>query len=254
MKNILVHLDGGDRSHVRLELAISLAKTHQARLGAIFGQLAAPHRVGVVATWPSDAYAQMATASRAGFTAAAADLPATCWHDANRGSAAAIAEVIGDIARCFDLTILGQGGDDSASPDIAAAILARSGRPALVIPFAGAFPTIGRAPLLVWDDSPSAARALSGAVALLDAQTTPTVLVLTGKSVDTGKSQAVLDYLHGHGITARVEHVAQGESSPADLILNRAADLGTDLVVAGWSAGPGEALLRHLTVPALLAG
>ena len=254
MKNILVHLDGGERSPDRLHLAVALAKTHDCRLCGIFGQLAAPHRVGVVATWPSESYRQAAEASQAAFAQAVTGLRASHWQDANRGSDGALGEVIGDAARCFDLTILGQGGDNTATPDIAATILARSGRPVLVLPFTGPAGIIGANPLLVWDDSPAAARALGDCLPLLDPRTPPTVLILTDGTIDTDKTQAVHDHLLSHGIAARTEHVVIGPSAPADLILNRAADLGADLVVAGWSTAHGPALLRHLTVPVLLAG
>lgn len=254
MKNILVHLDGGTRSPDRLQLAVALAKTHDSRLYGIFGQRAAPHRVGVIATWPSESYRQAAEASQAAFAQAVAGLRASHWQDANRGSDSALGEVIGDAARYFDLTILGLGDEAAVTPDIAAATLARSGRPALVLPIAGRFDAIGNNPLLVWDDSPAAARAFGASLPLLNPRTPPTVLILTDGSIDTDKPQAVHDYLLSHGIAARTEHVIVGSSAPADLILNRAADQGVDLIVAGWSTAHGPALLRHLTVPVLLAG
>ena len=252
MKNILVHVDGGARSSDRLRLAVGLAQARGARLVGLFGQLASPHRVGVIASWPSDAYLQMAEASREAFAAAAAALPESHWRDANRGSSLAIGEVVGDAARCFDLVILGQG-EDGAAPDIAAAVLARSGRPALVIPAVGDFPALGRSPMLVWDESPAAARALHEALPLLSASMSPLLAVLTEGSVDLERTEQIDAQLRSHGITARIEHVAMGESSAADVILNRAADLGADLLVSGWSDKYGPALLHHLTVPALLS-
>lgn len=255
MKNILVHLDDGEQSPARLRLALDLAAAAQARPAGVFAHLAAPQRVGVVATWPSDAYRAAAQASAAAFAAATIGQTRARWFDANRGSTAAIGEVVGALARCFDLTVLGLPADEhSPTPAIAAAVVAGSGRPVLVLPCAGTDRAIGRTPLLVWDDSPAAARAFAAALPLLDRRTTPTVMILTKGEVDPDKTRAVIDHLSDHGLDVRVEHVPLGQSAVDDLILNRAADLGADLVVAGWSDAHGPALLSHLTVPVLLAG
>ena len=42
LKNLMVHLDQGGRTAARLELAVSLARQHQARLVGVFGQRGLP--------------------------------------------------------------------------------------------------------------------------------------------------------------------------------------------------------------------
>ena len=42
LKNLMVHLDQGERTAARLELAVSLARRHQARLVGVFGQRGLP--------------------------------------------------------------------------------------------------------------------------------------------------------------------------------------------------------------------
>lgn len=60
LKNLLVHLDHSDRSAVRLDLAVALARRHGARLVGLFAECGKPHSIGVVSVWPSDAYKEAA--------------------------------------------------------------------------------------------------------------------------------------------------------------------------------------------------
>src|SRR5207253_2974070 len=65
-----------------------------------------------------------------------------------------------DLAKVFDLTILGQ-----LSPEIRSTgfrpdeIVIATGRPVLVVPYAGTFDTVGRRVLVAWDGTREAARA-----------------------------------------------------------------------------------------------
>ncbi|MGE4282043.1 MAG: universal stress protein [Magnetospirillum sp.] len=251
MKNILVHVDGGERSRLRLQWAVQLARLQGARLSGIFGQLAPPQRVGVVASWPSQAYRDAEAASRQEFITAIAGLPTPQWIDANRGSSDSIGDVAANAAKYFDLTILGQS-DDPTSPDIAAAVIAGSGRPALVLPAAGPLGGIGNRPLLVWDGSAASARALNEALCHLPLQSAAAMLIL-GAS-DAERTALLQAQLGSYGLEPQIEHLAVGSLPPDDLVLNRAADYATDLVVAGWSASHGPNMLNHLTVPAFLVG
>lgn len=251
MKNILVHVDGGERSRLRLQWAVEWARPRAARLNGIFGQLAGPQRVGVVASWPSEAYREAEIENRQQFMTATAGMAEPQWIDANRGSATAIGEAVANAAKYFDLTVLGQS-DDAHSPDIAAAIITGSGRPALVLPAAGPLGTIGNRPLLVWDGSPAGARALNEALRLLPLQSPATMLVLA--DADAERTASLQAHLGSYGLEVHLEHLAVGSIPLDDSILNRAADYAADLVVAGWSPTHGPKMLSHLTVPALLAG
>ena len=53
-KDLMVHLDEGERTSARLELAATLARRHKARLTGVFGQRAEAVQVGVIASWPPE--------------------------------------------------------------------------------------------------------------------------------------------------------------------------------------------------------
>ena len=74
IKDLLVHLDLGERTAARLDMAVAIAQRRQAKLTGLFGQRAAAHVVGVVANWPSEEYARAAAASKAAFERASAGL------------------------------------------------------------------------------------------------------------------------------------------------------------------------------------
>src|SRR5690242_8031816 len=99
LKNLMVHLDEGERTAARLEMATALARRHGARLVGVFGQRAEPEMVGVVPSWPSEAYLAAAATVRARFDAASAGLAEAEWHDVNRGGDAELLRQITDFAR-----------------------------------------------------------------------------------------------------------------------------------------------------------
>jgi len=92
LRNILVHLDSGERTAVRLSLAAALAAQHSARLVGLFAQCGEARSIGVVASWPNEQY-RAADASRQAF-AAAARLDDPEWRDANRGGDAEIVRMV----------------------------------------------------------------------------------------------------------------------------------------------------------------
>ena len=112
-KDLMVHLDEGERTSARLELAATLARRHKARLTGVFGQRAEAVQVGVIASWPPEEYTRSAGVVRARFEQAAEDLGQHEWHDINRGGDAELLRQIVDYARYGDLMILGQHDESS---------------------------------------------------------------------------------------------------------------------------------------------
>jgi nucleotide-binding universal stress UspA family protein len=266
IKTILVHLDEGPRVDARLELAVALARRHGARLVGAFAQLGGPHRVGIVAHWPSDALKAAAEASRQRFLAATDGLADALWEDVNRGSEPAILQAMVTHARHFDLVILGQHeqGHDLAPADLAEQVILESGRPVLVVPFAGHFAMVGQSPVLAWTDSAAAARALHDAIGLIaeDAKVL-VVSVIRQEEADTHSVAQIKTQLACHGIDAETETLLLRDFGLMDLLLNRVADHGGDLLALGAFGGYGfpflnrgagtRFMLRHMTVPVLFS-
>jgi nucleotide-binding universal stress UspA family protein len=261
LKNILVHVDSGGRSPARLSVATALARRHGARLVGLFAELAGPHRVGVVAVWPSDAYRERAEASRAAFLAATADLPRAEWQDANRGSEAEVLRAVIDQGRTFDLVVLGQAHDDVhlVPADLVEVAVQETGRPVLVVPFAGPFESLGRRPLFAWNGSRESARALNDALPLLAEDAEAVVISIGAQPAEP--SAPILAHLACHGVRTQAEHLVAGDLGAMDLVLTRASDHGSDLLVLGafgvhglLGRGAGTRyLLRNMTVPTLIA-
>lgn len=267
LSSIIVHLDPGPRAAIRLDLAVRLAARDGARLVGVFARLAPPHRVGVVGTWPSPGYTVDAAASQAAFAAATAGLAAAEWIDLNRGSEPEVLGRFTILARTADLVVLGQHDPEQVVPvpaDLAEHVVTEAGRPVLVIPFAGAFPSLGERPLLAWHDSAQAARAAHDGLALLPAGAGLRVVSVARHGEPAPESVApLLANLAAHGVAASSEHLVTDEAGLMDALLARAADHGADLMLMGAFGGQGlpflgrgsgtRFILRHMTVPVLLS-
>ncbi|MBI5110058.1 MAG: universal stress protein [Rhodocyclales bacterium] len=263
----MVHLDSGERAGVRLELAVSLARQHGARLIGVFGQRAAAQRVGVVATWPSADYVAARDASKAAFEKASGGLARAEWIDVNRGSDTEVLRQVTNLARHADLVVLGQrehGGNTLLPEDFVMEVIIDCGRPVLVIPYAGEFAAIGKRPMIAWHDSREAAHALNDALPLLDDCTDAWVLSFATRHDDAAAScAAAVRQLADHGITARPEVLVVEDFGIMDLLLNRISDRSADLLVMGAhgqigfpfvSRGAGTRyILQHMTVPVLMS-
>ena len=268
LKNLMVHLDRSGRTAARLELAVALARRHQARLVGVFGQRAQPEQVGVVATWPSREYVESVAAVRALFETAVTGLPEAEWHDVNRGGDAEIIRTVTDYARFFDLVVLGQHNDQEAGaltpPELAEEVVGHSGRPVLLLPYVGDFPHVARLPLIAWNNSREAAHALNDALPLI-AGCDEAILLSLDTRYEDAKASCLLaaGQLARHGIKARTEILTVDDVGIMDMLLNRVADLGADLLVMGAhgqigfpfvSRGAGTRhIMRYMTVPVLMS-
>src|SRR5207237_6698666 len=115
-------------------------------------------------------------------------------------------------------------------------IVVAAGRPVLIVPYAGAFETVGKQILIAWDGTREATRALHYALPLF---TDPeaTVVFVGSHERDLEQHRPALDrvvhHLHRHGVAVRPEEALRGGLAVSDILLSRAADLGADLIVSG---------------------
>lgn len=267
IKSLMVHLDQSARTASRLALAISLARKHQAKLVGVFGQLSPSQKVGLVSTWPTQEYMAAAQASQATFKEATAGLPQAEWHDINRGSEGEVVRLVTDRARHADLVILGQTDEDAKSyvpEDLAEEVILNSGRPVLILPYAGNFTDVAQRPLVAWSDVREAARALNDALPLMAGCKKATVMSFAPQAEDARAAcENVVRHLASHGIEGESKAMLVSDVGIMDSLLNQSADLGTDLLVMGahghiglpfMSRGAGTRyILRHMTVPVLMS-
>jgi nucleotide-binding universal stress UspA family protein len=280
LKDILVHVDDGRGHEARLRLAVELARRSDAHLTGLFiiepiGMAAyAPAGPDLAALASLDAIQEEHRTARRTL----ADRLADNFRGAaeRAGIAAEWRLVEGDPtematlnAHYADLAILGQS--DPEHPGISAprpeAVLLGSGRPILVVPYIGAGEAIGRRAVVAWNASREAARALNDALPLLkDAETVTVLSINPARGIDGEGDLPAADialHLARHDIKAEAAYAVAEDIGVGDVLLSRAADLGSDLIVMGGYGhsrlreialgGATRTVLRHMTVPVLLS-
>ena len=290
LKDILVGIDPSTAGEGRLKLALNLVRAHQAHITACYvmrdehgapspilpgvpvnpgpGVLIPPEAVttaGDPAFPPSSREAERAEQVEELFrTELRAHGLGGEWHLLSPGEAALFI----DLAKAFDLTILGQ-----LSPEIRSTgfrpdeIIIATGRPVLMVPYAGAFDTVGKRVLVAWDGTREAARAANDALPLLENAEAVTVMFVGTREATLAEHhpsiERIVHHLQRHGIPARAEETLEGDLRISDVLLSRAADLAVDLLIAGayhhsqlreaLVGGVSRELLDHMTVPVLMS-
>jgi len=264
--NILVHVDSTPRTAARLSLAIRIAERAEARLTGVFAEEAEAHVVGTVATWPSPHYAAAAQSAREAFEAKVAPLgERASFIDLNRGSSHEILHRFVEVARRFDLVMLGQTQDDVAVPaKLPEQTIVESGRPVLVVPYVGTYADVGHRPLFAWRSSRGAARAVSDALPLLAKGCEALIVEVARKNEQRDEfADLLVANLKTHGVAARYQHFVVDEISVMDTLLSAVSDHAADLLAIGafdqgthalFGHGAGTRhILAHMTTPVLFS-
>jgi nucleotide-binding universal stress UspA family protein len=265
LKDILVHLDGGDRDPARITAALNLAKRFNGRLTGLFAR-AEHFGPSVVARRASDAFEAAATLSEQQFTEATKDggIPVRWWRLAHGEQGHVTSETV-VCARFADLVVLGQHHEGKDAPDdLIEQVILQSGRPVLVVPAVGDYPTIGTNVLIGWNGGREASRALHDAMPLIEAASNVELLTVR-RQVQPGVALppvSIAAHLEQHGVKVGREVLAGEDIGVMDLILSRTFDMGADLLVMGAHGGyhlpffKGQGtryILKHMTLPVLMA-
>lgn len=280
LKDILVHLESGPRSAIRLGVASRLASTTAAHLTGlhVLDIPAAEFFYGAAMPLATGGAERVVDQMRADAVAAINPVEAAFREQLRRdGIEGGWRLVEGDVpgtvalhARYADLTVLGQnnpyesrGGGDAIVVTAAMA----SGRPVLVVPFAGEFPTLGERVLVAWNASREAARAVNDALPILEKAQAVTVLAVNprhgiGGHGDVPAADIAL-HLARHGVRAEAAHTVARDIPDGEALLSYAADIGADMIVAGAYGhsraremvfgGVTRTLLHEMTVPVFLS-
>ena len=269
-KHLLVHVDSAPRAVERLELAIHLARQGSARLDGLYaeGQTLGASLVG------RRSPDRMADAEREAHAAFETRLGAAGleghWWPLEPGEDSVLLGRLQVCCRYADLAVFGQHQADQARlPEGAVEdAVFQGGRPVLVVPYAGRFPSVGRQVLIGWNGSRESARAVNDALPLLAGAESVLLLAFQRASRLEPGGLPPLDivaHLATHGIKAAYEPVIMDPESldAADAMLNRAFDTGCDLIVTGAhdqagfpgarAAGSTRKLLATMTVPILFS-
>ncbi|RDU99427.1 universal stress protein [Trinickia dinghuensis] len=275
-KSILVHLDTSEGVHSRLELAQTLAKQFDAYLTGFFTVYRPEPGSFYVLAGNPEYYVefehrrleQQGALERL-FRAEILRLKvAGEWQWSTEYANRCVPKA----ARLADLAIVGQYNPEDPESFVAEQFIENlvlsSGRPVLVVPYAGKFPTIASHVLIAWDGSREATRALHDALPFLGRAKKVTVLTVNAMSGEPPSSRipgsdiAAIVARYGANVTTQeiegVKDVPIGET-----ILSRAADLDADLLVMGcyghsrWRelvlGGATRSILKSMTVPVLMS-
>ena len=182
-------------------------------------------------------------------------------------SAAGCGEVFGQLARRYDLSVVGQIQPDGGFPQdlIVEAALFDSGHPMLVVPYIQAEPFKLDRVLLCWDGSRSAARAISDALPLIVRAKSIEVVSIAAKDDkrDEVPGADIAHHLARHRLKVELKRIIAPDTEVADTILSYVADTATDMIVMGGYGhsrlrefllgGATRAMLASMTVPTFMS-
>lgn len=173
-------------------------------------------------------------------------------------------------ARYSDLVVIGQTDLEEPSsttlPDFPEFVVMNSGRPVLIVPYAGSYDTVCKRALIAWDASTSATRAVTGALPLLKRADNVDVVVFNADSRgDAHGEQPGADiglYLARHGVKINVVR-QKTDIDVGNALLSIATDLSSDMIVMGGYGhsrfreillgGVTRTVLESMTVPVLMS-
>ncbi|MBC7993534.1 MAG: universal stress protein [Rhizobacter sp.] len=273
IKSILLHLDASPRSALRLDVARQLARRHEAAVTCLFGVTSnfVEMPFSVAESAEASAMVLKLDAGRreralALFTRAAqAEGPAISWSELGTEP---VIWGLTQQALYADLMVLGQhdAGTRDVPADLIESVLIGSGKPALIVPYAGEVKTVGQNILVAWSPSRESARALNAALPLL--QKAQQVHVVTW-SDETSAPQAASErrqieqHLAAHGVRATLHWYGDSPGNAGDRLLSLTTDLGNDLLVMGCYGhsrarelvlgGATRTVLKSMTLPVLMA-
>jgi nucleotide-binding universal stress UspA family protein len=270
IQSILVHLDAGLHGSARLQVA----RTWGGRLGASVAALYAvtPASLGVSMVFTAGVPSQELLAyDEARLAAAHRSVREACiepgvqieWREATDTPERAFVQQ----ALYADLLVLGQHDgtrhDSGVSASFVHAAIIESGKPALVIPSGVDRPgSTFDSVLLAWKESREAARALTGALPLL--QKADTVCVALDADAGHAHRPLLQRFLQRHGVDdVQFRSVAGAAPQAGDTLLSMAADVGASLLVMGcyghsrgreWILGGAtRSVLLSMNLPVLMA-
>ncbi len=306
LRDILMVLDASARNEARLALAVALARRHGAGLIGFCPMelLSAPEPIEAPPRYPEPlglqgianiaAESSVSAAVSDSITSTQADLAERIGEAFRERAREATlrasfesdlgppAASIVQRARTVDLVVMGQ--PDPEDPHVPAArrtiedVMLLSGRPVLILPYAGNFPSVGKTVLIGWNETREAARAAHDALLLMEPGAKATLLTvhpgpLTPEGEELPAAEAAR-HLTRHGIDAGpAETVPEAVGAPsvivrptvteANALLNYASDIGADLLVIGgyghsrarelMLGGVTRALLHTMTLPVLMS-
>jgi nucleotide-binding universal stress UspA family protein len=273
IKDIVVNLNVGATASPASDFAISVAAAFNAHLTGITFLHNPVVPVSSVGHVPAEVvvaqqdYQAAIRAVREGFAAASARAGVTANPLTLSASLVGVGEQFGQIARRFDLAVVGQAEPETDAVDriIVEAVLFDSGRPVICVPYIQKAPLKLDRVMVCWDGGRAAARAIGDAMPLLQRAGRVEVVIVTNESgkQDQIEGADIGTHLARHGLNVEVKRIPLGDIDVAAMLLSHAADEGVDFIVMGGYGhsrlrefllgGVTRSILRSMTAPVLMS-
>jgi len=273
IKDIVVNLNVGAKANSASDYAISVAAALDAHLTGIvflYGPIVPVSRAGYVAPELEviERHNEAAVeAARESFTAASTRAGIKAEPLTLSASLVSAGDQFGQIARRFDLAIVGQAEPDANAVEerIVEAALFDSGGPLIVVPYIQRGPVKLEHVMVCWDSGRAAARAIRDAMPFLRRAGRIEVVIVSN---EPGKQDQIERadmgaHLARHGLNVAVKRVPLGGVDVAAILLSHAADGGVDFIVMGGYGqsrlrefvlgGVTRSMLRTMTAPVLMS-
>lgn len=272
LKDLLVYLDPSEDGRRTADFAASLAAKTGAHLtaaglGLQYMPPGAFNDMGAYAALAEMTEESIAAAQQA-YRAFSAAVPAGVETDLVmiRTFAQGASDRFGELARHFDLSIVGQEGPESRDETslMVKGALFGSGKPVFIVPFIHTGPArFGRA-MVCWDRGIPAARALAGALPLLRHAESVEIVTIgeKGSALDELPGFNIARHVARHGVKATLVNLPSGRDV-ASALLSHASDSAADYMVMGGYGhskltemvfgGTTRSILSAMTVPVLMA-
>ena len=273
-KTILAHFDSTERAGARLKAAASIANDFDAHLVAVYSIMSPLYSEPFVAdggAFVAQELLRFQERKDAEARAAFDKIVPTLGRQVEwRSEAGDPATVLNEHGRYADLIVIGQYDEDQpndTTPDFIGRVIMGSGRPVLVIPYTGAPASIGKRVMVSWNASREAARAVSSSLPLLRRAEDVQVTTFNARAGRGGHGDVpgadIATFLARHGVKANVSGSTSKDVDIGSMILSRADDFQSDLIVMGGyghsrafefvMGGATRTLLESMTVPVLFA-
>ncbi|MBF0307131.1 MAG: universal stress protein [Alphaproteobacteria bacterium] len=274
-KDILVHVDGGKHIEARLEAAFALATTHTAHVVGLFVRSTpyvpqfikaqfGPEVIEIQRRYVAEAVE--AAEKRFVHHATLAGVPYE-WRVVDGD----VVDQVNLHARYADLTVIGQPDPETQEAndhrEVADHLILDAGRPVLVVPYAGRFPTLGVRVMVAWNGSREATRAVNDAIPLLQLAKHVEVMAINPRGGLNGHGDVpgadITLHLARHDVKAQADHLHAEDMDVGNMLLSRISDGEIDLLVMGAygrsrlrelvMGGATRHILRHMTVPVMMS-
>ncbi|MBM3554864.1 MAG: universal stress protein [Alphaproteobacteria bacterium] len=269
LTSILLHLADDPRNQARIEASAELARRHEAHLAGLY--VITPPR------WPSGGEAMIPESLReklAGDLRERANKTRAEFENACRKQGVSgewrlaegyAADIVAEQARYSDVVVVGQPGDEPpiGTEGLVDELVFSTGRPVLVVPYAGRYATFGKRVLVAWKGGREAARAVSDAIPFMKKADLVTVLTINAKGAGHIPGQDIAAFLARHGVKTELRQTVARDIEVGDVLLSSAADMGADLLVMGAYShsrlremvmgGATRSIIERMTLPTVFS-